>query len=303
MNPFLTNQLLEQFFRNNGYAFGFRLSTVEVLNSRNFLDVREFLNNTEIILTGNIRRQLARHNNLKVSDVVFAEYIKQNQYQRIKFKTRNEIITPATNLGAYFATVTQMILNEVEDFKIRVSQWVLNRIFSWELGTNRYTPLRGRYYVPLPSVLANKKTIINVQNQDNKYFQWAVLSALHPAKNNPQRVSKYKQWQHEFDNALSAIEFPVKLPDVSKLAKRTNMSINVHYFGNKSIFPLEITKEEKTHISIYYIIKSHYCWVQSLEKLVKSQITTNNRKMFICKMCLSHFYSKEKLNNHKTYCG
>lgn len=89
MNPFLTNQLLEQFFRNNGYAFGFRLSTVEVLNSRNFLDVREFLNNTEIILTGNIRRQLARHNNLKVSDVVFAEYIKQNQYQRIKFKTRN----------------------------------------------------------------------------------------------------------------------------------------------------------------------------------------------------------------------
>jgi len=59
------------------------------------------------------------------------------------------------------------------------------------------------------------------------------------------RVSKYKQWEHEFDEVLSGIEFPVNLSDVSKFAKRTNLLINVYFYDNKCIAPLEVTDEEK----------------------------------------------------------
>jgi hypothetical protein len=93
-----------------------------------------------------------------------------------------------------------------------------------------------------------------VQNKD-KCFLWAILAALHPANKDPQRVTKYRKCEHEFDEALKGIEFPVKLTDVSKFAKGANMSINVYCFDNKSIVPLEIIKDEKIYTSIYYTTK------------------------------------------------
>ena len=108
--------------------------------------------------------------------------------------------------------------------------------------------------MPLPPTLANKKAITNVKNKDNKCFLWAVLAALHPASKHVQRVNKHKQWEHEFDDVLKGIEFSVKLSDVSKFAKRTNMSINVHTFDKKRIVPLEISIEEKkTHVDLLYL--------------------------------------------------
>ena len=72
-------------------------------------------------------------------------------------------------------------------------------------------------------------------------FLWAILSALHPADDRSFRVSKYKKWEHEFDEDLKGIKFSVRLSDVPKFAKRTNISISVFYFNNKGIVPLEIT--------------------------------------------------------------
>jgi hypothetical protein len=108
-------------------------------------------------------------------------------------------------------------------------------------------------YVPLPKVVANKKAIINVQIKDNKCFLWAILLALHPADDHSNRVSKYKNWENESDEALKGIEFPVKLSDVSKFAKRTNISINctiltmvVRSFGNN--------KRGKRHTYLFVIL-------------------------------------------------
>ena len=283
-------------------AFRSRLQTLEIENTRNFLDLRQFLNSAERIVIENISSGLARHNNLKVNLILFAEFKRGEEHQLMNFRTRNEIITPTTIFNEFYTEAIQRLLDRVEEFEIRGSQWVLNRIHSLELGINRYKPLRDRSYVPLPSVLANKKAIINVQNKDDRCFLWAVLSALHPASKDAQRDSKYRQWENEFDEDLFGIEFPVKLTGISKFAKRTNMSINVYTFDDKSIVPLEITKDEKEmHIDLLYY-KSHYCWIYSLEKLVGSQFSKYKFKKFICRMCLSLFYSEKKLNDYKTYC-
>jgi hypothetical protein len=123
------------------------------------------------------------------------------------------------------------------------------------------------------------------------------------SKKDPQRVSKYRKWEHEFEEALKGTEFPVKLTDVSKFAKRTCMSINVYCLDNKSFVPLEITKDEKNiHIDILFY-KNHYCWIKDFSRLVYSQLRSHKEKIFIWKMCLMKFYSEEKLNDRKTYCG
>jgi hypothetical protein len=63
------------------------------------------------------------------------------------------------------------------------------------------------------------------------------------------------QWEHEFDETLSEIEFPLKLSDVSKFAKRTNMSINVYCYDNGCIAALEVLNEERENMSILSISK------------------------------------------------
>jgi len=149
--------------------------------------------------------------------------------------------------------------------------------------------------VSLSTTLANKEAVINVINRDNKCFLWALLAALHPARKDAQRVNKYKQWEHEFDDALKGIEFPVKLSDVSKFAKRTNMSINVYTFDRKRIVPLEISKEGKeTHIDLLYLSEkgnNHYCLIQNLSRLLRLQVTKHWKKVYFCRMCLNKFDS------------
>ena len=154
---------------------------------------------------------------------MFVEFKKGEEYQLKNFKTSNEIITTATNLNEFYEEAIQNIINEMEEFEIRGSQWALNQILNLELIINQYNPLRGRSYMSVPPTLAKKKAIINVKNKDDKCFLWGVLAALHPMNTNTQRVAKHKQWEHESDDALEGIEFPVKLSDVFKFTKRTNM--------------------------------------------------------------------------------
>jgi hypothetical protein len=197
--------------RRTHTAYRSRLQTLEISNSKNFFDVREFLNNIERHVIGNIRRELARNSGLKVNVVVSAEYVKGEQRAQMNFRTNNKTITPATNFTEFYADLIQVLWNKMETFEIKGSQWVLSRILKLELCINSYNPLRSRSYIPLPPALANKKAIINVKNKDNKCFLWSVLAALHSMDTNSQRVSKYKQWEIEFDEALEGIEFPVKL--------------------------------------------------------------------------------------------
>ena len=59
-----------------------------------------------------------------------------------------------------------------------------------------YSPLRGSSYIELPKELAVKKAIINMKNEDDQCFKWAVTRALNPvdknaADNRLYRVSKH----------------------------------------------------------------------------------------------------------------
>ena len=43
---------------------------------------------------------------------------------------------------------------------------------------------------------------------------------MHPANIDPQRVSKFKAWENEFNEALNGIELIVKLSDFPKFEKK-----------------------------------------------------------------------------------
>jgi len=147
---FDTTSRIRTVVRAKRSAYRYRLQTLEIENSKNFLGVEQFLNSIQRPVIGNIRRELARHNNLKVNLILVAEFKRnENEYQQINFRTRNVIITPTTNFNEFYATTIRTITNRMEEFEIRGSNWVLNRILDLELALNRYNPLRGRSYIPL----------------------------------------------------------------------------------------------------------------------------------------------------------
>jgi hypothetical protein len=57
-----------------------------------------------------------------------------------------------------------------------------------------------------------KKGVINPANDDDKCFQWAILAALHPAKNHVNRISNYKKYESKFN--FENISFLVQADEI-----------------------------------------------------------------------------------------
>ena len=102
----------------------------------------------------------------------------------------------------------------MEEFQERKSGWSLRSILNLVINFNIFNPMRGNSYVDLPNFIKKKKACVNVANDDNECFKWAILSALHPAVKNASRVSSYKQFNNELN--FKGIKFPVGSGQVRK---------------------------------------------------------------------------------------
>ena len=77
--------------------------------------------------------------------------------------------------------LAQRLLEANAKFIRGKSGLVLAEIYSLNLNVVRFAPFSGSAYTPLPKFLQNKKAIVNVQNEDEQCFGYAIASALHPA--------------------------------------------------------------------------------------------------------------------------
>ena len=87
-----------------------------------------------------------------------------------------------------------------------------------EINSFRYVPLKGKSYIPLPKELSDKNAIINMKNEDDQCFKWAVTRALNPVDKNAERIDKTLRKQAE-RLKWDGIEFPVCLQDIGKFEK------------------------------------------------------------------------------------
>ena len=88
-------------------------------------------------------------------------------------------------------------------------------------------------------------------------FKWALLSALHPADKNAQRVSKYVEYKDELNFDDLTFPFDITLDNVNKVENLNNFNINiwtVYDEDSKNAKPMYKTHEtfEKT-INLFYM--------------------------------------------------
>ena len=238
--------------------------------------------------------------------------------------TREDREREIRTVEPYFRSVTYTLLSEndydvhdlnealqkmvigLEKYIHESSGWVLKTVKKLDIHTVLYKPLGGSCFIALPKTLEKMHSILNVRNDDNKCFSWAILSSLHPTETNPYHVENYKPYEGELN--MKGIMYPVALSKLNKFEQQNNdISLNVFGFENDEIYPLRITKQKtrRHHINLLFLQKnerSHYCLLKDLNSFLH-RTKTSKWKTFFCVYCLQGFTRQDLLDKHIVFCS
>ena len=221
-------------------CFNSRIRTGVIINL-NIKDPREFLNKSFRSFSCKIKKALLL-STVKVNVIFSGNFIKPqtNSIDLKTFTTKNEVIDLGTDLKKWYKEfVIDRILKKLEEFQERDSGWALYEILSLKVNINKYVPLKGgaitSSYMDVPKFIKLKKAVVNVKNNDNFCFLWSIVSALHPAKKNSNRIESYPHFSTilKFDN----INFPISFKDIGRFEVMNRLRINVYGIESKKIVP------------------------------------------------------------------
>lgn len=189
--------------------------------------------------------------------------------------------------------LTTQIDKRIDEFLEKGFGWVLEEILFTDVYTMKYLPVRGSCSIATPKHLAEKKAIVNVKNDDDRW--WAILSALHPVERNPDRVTNYVKYQYENELNVSGINCAVKADKhaIEKFEKQNKLAINIYTYDTR-LAPLIVTKNRDQPNKIIHLLlltdkeKQRYRWIKNLDRLLATQTNEKCRK-FICPFCLFPF--------------
>ena len=253
-----------------------------------------------------------RRKPIKVKFVLTCTFIKEKlatgkiEESEGYFHTELEIVTDSTDLSNLFDAMTELQLEKVAKFEGVKSGWQFDRVEYFDIHINPFEPISGTSYIPLPKVLADKKAIINVKNEeDNECFKWAVTSAVFPKEKDGQRLNgEMRENSEKFD--WSGMEFPVTLRDIAKFERQNPYAINVYGYES-GVNVLRISKRrEVTVINLLLLSKdetNHYCWIKNLSRLLSSQVDKHDGRKYFCHRCLNPFNTQSSLDKHLECCS
>lgn len=224
---------------------------------------------------------LSRFNKVKSFLLLEAVFVRPNpkaltdadepseQINTFYLQCRTKTITQTTNLDEWFrSNVMDSIMSNVDGLQENGSGWALQQINQMEVTYNKSVSLNANSYIPLPKIIKNKKAIVNVQNTDDeKCFLWAILSALHPAKDHSDRLTKYARYENELN--MQNIEYPVSIDDINIFeSNNPEISVNVYILDKQldvnthkkktMVVPIRLTENVKQkHINLLLLYNNN----------------------------------------------
>ncbi len=246
---------------------------------------------------------LVKHN-LKTGERVFSD-----------FNGHSKTHTITTELGDTYEEMRGKMLESLAKYQKEGSGWQLYSIKGLDVSIVKFNPLDGSGYSKLPPIITKKKAVINMKNNDDQCFKWAVTRALNPVDRNSERITKELRDQAEkYD--WSEITFPVKVKDIHIWEKNNNKFVNVFGYDeeNKKIYPIKLcdnhtsivlgdneTQDDK-FINLFLHDDNHYCVVKNISRLVSSQTSKHKEPKHFCLNCMNGFSTDKILAAHQEVC-
>ena len=96
---------------------------------------------------------------------------------------------------------------QIENPALLNSRFAFDKVLHLDVNFHQLNLTRGRSYVPLPDYIANKKAVINPENDDSECFKWAIIAADRwtDIGSHPQRISNLRKFVNNYD--WSGLEF------------------------------------------------------------------------------------------------
>ena len=192
------------------------------------------------------------------------------------FGSKNHKLIGTDDTEGAQSIMREKMLKSFSEYQRRKSGRRLRRVTRLEINIGEFRPLRGKKHEPLPKSIASIKAIINMKNDDDEFFKWAVTRALNPVNKNSERITKELKKQSEELN-WEGIEFPTPINNIKKFEENNNIYANV-FSADESlkVYPLRVS--EKNDPIRLFLWKNHYSVVKDMSKLVGSQISKNEHK-------------------------
>ena len=224
-------------------------------------------------------------------------------------------IFPTTNFSEKYDEASEKISNDISEYQKNGSGWTLKKVVRMIVKITKYQIVRGAGFSELPKFIVDKGTIINIENEDDMCFKYAVTRALHPVERKANIVSKLLRKQTEEYN-WEGLTFPVAVKDVKTFSKNNNIGVNV--FGTEEVLETdpdgdrllstkyvqlltEPTEEYEKVINLFWH-DNHFSVVKCLSRLLSSQVSGSKRTEHFCPYCLNHFGTRQLMVKHIRDC-
>ena len=229
----------------------------------------------------------------------------------------------SSNIRETLQNSTHIFCEAVAESEMNASGYVFICVLRMLIDVYTYNAPSGSNYISLPKEIENRKSTINIKNDDNECFRYCLY--CHFEKNNlayqyqnrkrenemnkniirnPSRQSNYDKYNYlDFTD----IDFPVPLEEniMSKIENQNGISINIYGLDqdeneNYHLCPERITKSfSENHIDLLYITdeeKGHYVYISKYDNLCKKP--NSKSQVYVCRKCCTVFYQKIKLQEH-----
>ncbi len=258
---------------------------------------------------------------IKTYTVLKCDLVKHNLKTKEKilteFNGRSETHTITTELGDTYEEMKGKMLENLSKFRKEGSGWQLHRIVGLDISVVKFNPLSGSGHSKLPPFIAKKKAVINMKNDDDQCFKWAVTRALNPVNRDSERITKkLKDQAEKYD--WGGITFPTKVKDIHIWEKNNENKIKINVFdydedtqkvytirmhdGCASISLGKEESQDNKFISLFLHDDKHYCVVKNFSRLVSSQYNNHQHKKHFCLNCMNGFGTDKILVAHQEVC-
>ena len=267
------------------------------------MDPDTLLNRIRSFLIDLLKKE-SRTGAVRSQTTTWIRFRKDRELVELAFNSR---MTNVYNFSDMDEIVNEMITHikgQIENPALLNSRFVFDEVLFTNVDSHQLNLTRGSSYLPLPNWLARKKAITNLKNEDQECFKWAVIvaSRWEEINNNPERISKLKRFEKDFD--WSRIEFPVSIKDIKKFEFRNQISINLSAIEGKQIYICRKGGNYEHIINLMLITgnnRKHYVAIKSLSRLLSSQNTKHKGKEYFCMNCLQGFNKESSRDEHLDY--
>jgi len=240
--------------------------------------------------------------------VNFYKILSNGQFDYIDFPFNTSLLElwPESNTQRLVNNAFHVLIEKVDTFTQRGSNWKVQFVHSLDFKFSRYYPLAGGQActrIRLPPKIKNKKAVLNLKPPSNECFLYSLLALKNPL----QRSCAYK-WQRykRFLTSFRVPLGPISLKQIPAIERANSISINVYAVHDESVYLLQ--KSKQRHDESYNLLllfdgdHSHYMPIRSLQRLLCTETKTSRRKVHICSVCLTPFASGKSLAEHQILC-